>query len=146
MPIDLLTLVGAGIGKIFRFSSGFGRFAASVSDETYECEAETFELYFDKLSEVKEVNKLTLFFSGGGTPDVRVLVGTRKHRFQAVTWSTAKLLADSVPGETAFFFRNDGAGSLIRFKIQVNNTSTNFVSELTHLSFDHLENEPDDPE
>lgn len=146
LPVDFTSIVGAGIGKIFRFSDGFGRFAESVSDTTFECEAETYELYYDKLSETKEINKLNLSFTGAGDPDIQVQVGTRPHRLASITWSAAKLLADSVAGEKAFFFRNDGAGKLIRFKFLVNNTAEDYASQLDHLSFHHLENEPDDPE
>src|SRR5690554_1747048 len=102
-------------------------------------------MYFDKLSETDEVNKLTLFFSGASNPDLSVQVGRRPHRLASVIWSTAKPLSSSTRGETAFFFRNDGSARLLRFKILINNTSTDYVSELTHMSFDHLENVPDDP-
>ena len=139
-------LVGAGIGKIFHKSDSFGRFADSVSDSTFQAVWETYEMFAGKLSETSEINKMTLSFSGAGTPDVQLEVGRRAHRFAAVTWGTAKVLSDSVPGETAFFFRSDGVVKLIRFKLTINNTATDYVSEMTHVSFDHLENEPDDPE
>lgn len=138
-------LIGDINGQILRSSGEFGKTPSSESEGVFNCEAHTFEMYFDELDETDEVNAMTLFYAGAGDPDVQLLVGVRKNRKENVTWSPAILITDQIPGETTFNFRNHGAGVLIQFRLIVNNTSTDYVSEFSEVSLHHLENEPDDP-
>lgn len=112
----------------------------------FACEAESYEFYLDSLFNVKEFDKLKLFYSGSGQPNLQLLVGTRNHRFEPVKWSPIQQIAEQLPGETAFYFRKEGVGKLVRFKFVWNNTKTDYISELTNIGFSKLDNADDTPE
>ena len=138
-PIEMY---GSSNGKIFIPSDLYEK----AGGAPFECEAESFEFYAESMFKVKEFDKLKLFYSGAGNPNLQLLVGTRKHRFEPVAWSPIQQLSEQLPGETAFFFKRDGVGKLIRFKFVWNNTKTDYISELTNISFSKLNTEDDEPE
>jgi len=133
-------LYGGSSGKIYIPSTNHVKADASA----IALEVETFEFDFDALFQYKEIDKLIAFYSGGGAPVLNLLVGTRTNRLESVSWSAAQSIANQLSGESAFFIRNLARGKLIRFKFQCDNSNTNYITEITKISFD--KHEPDSPE
>lgn len=111
----------------------------------FDCEAESYEFYWEKLFETTEVNAFTVFYTSAGSPVLELLVGTRKHRNEAITWSAPADINDMLPGETTFHIRAQGVGRLMRFKLRWTTTVDDYITELTNCSFHKLDNSPDDP-
>ena len=55
---------------------------------------------------------------------------------EAVTWSAA--IEPGFVDKPIFFCRDVGVGKLIRLRINIANTDTDFIAELTGLSFDYV--------
>jgi len=139
---DEVLYQGGASGKIYHNIELYQDFDGT----SMPLEAETFEFTLGALFETKEFTRITIFYETLGTPDVRLLVGTRKHRADSVVWSSAELITNQLPGETTFHFRNKGVGRLVRFKFQINNVTTDYVFEITNLEIDFVDNSNDDPE
>jgi hypothetical protein len=133
---------GGNSGKVYSIGEVFSDYDTS----SLEASAQTFEITMGKLFETKEFTRLTLLYTGYGTPVVSLLVGHRKHLMESVTWSSSIAMSDQLPGETTFHFRNNGVGRLVTFKIVITNTATNYVTELTHLEIDFVDVANDNPE
>ena len=103
---------------------------------------ETFDFYFDEVGETNEVNKCVIEYTGGGTPDLTIEIGTRPRQSADVTYSSpiAQVLKD---GTAAFFFRTEGVGKFIRFRFSWNNDETNFIEDLRLVAITKVEDGPD---
>lgn len=112
------------------------RFYSMVNESARIITIETGEIYMESLNVVKEINKITLQYSGAGTPSVTIQLGRRKSRMEAVTWSDP--ISPGYVDRPIFYCRNVGVGKLIRLRINISNTDTNFIAELTGLSFDYV--------
>jgi len=112
------------------------RFYSMVNESARSITIETGEIYMESLNVVKEINKITLQYSGAGTPSVTIQLGRRKSRMEAVTWSDP--ISPGYVDRPIFYCRNVGVGKLIRLRINISNTDTNFIAELTGLSFDYV--------
>lgn len=130
---------GTTNGQILIESGKYGKFDGTP----FKCYAETHEIFADSLLTVKEFDRLKILYSGKGLPKLEVLIGRRKNRFAEIEWSTPMKISEQIPGETTFFIRKDAVGHLIRFAIRWDNTNTDFIDELTHISFVKAENQPD---
>jgi hypothetical protein len=111
------------------------QFYSMVDESARVITIETGELYMDSLSIVKEINRITLQYSGAGSPTITIQIGSRKSRMEAVTWSAA--IEPGFVDKPIFFCRDVGVGKLIRLRINIANTDTDFIAELTGLSFDY---------
>jgi hypothetical protein len=74
-----------------------------------------------------------LQFKEVGTAPILLQVASRHHLHEPVVWSAPISLTRTVD-ETAFFFRNLGAGKFLRFKLTCANTAENALVELYTIS------------
>lgn len=139
-PASSLTeFYGADNGRILVPSKKFGK----ADGTPIVCSAESQELFAESLFKVKEFDKLKILYTGAGLPDLRVSIGSRKHRNEKVVWSADLKKEEQIPGEATFHFHREAVGHLVRFKFSWNNTDADYISELTHISFDKLQDVPD---
>lgn len=139
---SLLELHGGSAGAVYNANAAFQRSAGSA----IAFQAETYEMFAETLFKKKEFDQAVLHFTGAGAPDIQLFIGTRNHRLDAVTWSSARALSTQLAGECVWHFRRDGVGKLVQFKLTWNNTSTDYVDQLTNFSLAKLENGPDTAE
>lgn len=138
-PVEMY---GTTLGRILIPSGFYER----PDGTPFDLEFETYEFYVDSLFNVKEIDKIKACYSGGGQPNLQLTIGSRNHRFDPVVWSPIQQLSEQLPGETAFYFRKDGVGKFLRFRFKWQNTKTDYISELTNISFSKLDNGDDTPE
>ncbi len=103
------------------------------------CQIETYEFFAESLFNEKEFDVLCLHYAGEGRPNIKLFIGTRNNRLAPIVYSSAVEAWDQLEGETVFHFRNKGVGKLVRFKFSWENTATNYVTELTNLSLNKLD-------
>lgn len=125
------------IRDLFGTSTGLIGTEQNVNEEVDESplpiELESFDLYYEETATVKEIAKLVLQFKEVGTAPILLQVASRHHLHEPVVWSAAIPLTRTVD-ETAFFFRNLGAGKFLRFKLTCANTAENALVELYTIS------------
>lgn len=101
---------------------------------------ETFDFYFKTIGERNEVTKALIEYTGSGTPDLVVSIGSRDNQSATITWS-ATTAVDSTLGSLAFYIREIGLGKYIRFKFTWGNTALNRITDLRLLSLIHVEDD-----
>lgn len=101
---------------------------------------ETFDFYFDTIGEVSEITKALIEYTGAGTPNLTVSIGTRDNQSAAIVWSATKAV-DTSKGSLAFFIRSIGVGKYIRFRFAWGNTDANRITDLRLLSLVKVEEE-----
>ena len=93
--------------------------------------AETFDFFFDSISEQKEVDELTLAYKTVGGTDISLEIGRRDVLDDAISWSSPVAMSNMIDGQKTFFFRNSGVGRYIRFKLSWTNQAASAVKEIS---------------
>lgn len=101
---------------------------------------ETFDFYFDTIGEMNEVTKALIEYTGNGSPNLTVAIGTRDNQSAAIAWSATRAV-DSSKGSLAFFVRSIGVGKYVRFRFAWGNTDANRITDLRLLSLVKVEEE-----
>lgn len=114
-----------------------------LDGSSFASEIETFDFFFEDIEETKEVTKATIEYTGLGQPDIRVEIGSRHNQSEDIVWSSPIGLTNQ-GGSLNFFFRSEGVGKYLRFRLTWNNTDTAYIDDLRFLSLKKVEN-GDDP-
>jgi hypothetical protein len=103
--------------------------------------AETFDFFFDDVTEVKEFLKFTITFTGGGSPAPVIEISSRDRLSQADDWQAA-VLSESVDDTYSGYFRAAGVGKFVKFRILIDNTDTDYITDLLFFSLTKVEDAP----
>lgn len=104
---------------------------------------ETFDFYFGNFNLVKEILTVILDYVGVGTPNITCSIASRENQSEPIVYATA-IPMSNIDGSFAFYSRTPGVGKYLRFKFTWNNTSTDYITDLTLLAFSKIDHSPDE--
>lgn len=144
-PLIIPQLVGASFNlpmMVGKLAGAVLQYALLTNDASV---IETTDFYFDNFHAKKEITKVVVDITGGGTVPVTVQVGTRQNQQASVTWATALTMSSATDGSFSFFIRSQGQGKYIRFRFTAVNTSeTNYITDYRLISFVKVEDSDGD--
>lgn len=121
----LIPQLAAVVGQI-------GKVDGTVEPAIYsavEGKVETFDFFYDSIDEVKTLIRAVVEFTGGGSPDLELEIGSRDSQFETISWSSP-ISVTNYKGKKAFFFRSTGIGKFIRLRFTWTNSNTNYIDDM----------------
>lgn len=135
------------VPQLTGLNTGSGILVGQVSNELLDAEntpiiaeAETFDLYYEYPDLTKELNKASIEFTGLGRPDIQLEIGIRANQLEDIEWCTP-IDVLQLNGTFSFFFRVQGVGKFIRFRLSWTNTETDYIDDIRLLSVIKVEDE-----
>ncbi len=105
--------------------------------------AETFDFFFGSIEFKEEVTKISIEYTGTGSPALTVKVASRNNQDEALSWSSA-IPVTNIDGSRSFYIRNEGVGKYLRFKFEWENTATDYITDLRLLSIVQVQDDDSD--
>jgi hypothetical protein len=129
--VEEVALMADTSGNIFELDAT--KFA-SKDDSAQTCTLETHDFFFGSSMDMEELDELKLVCTRVGSPDLTLSIGTRNNQDESLTWTDLDI--DNIRSNDIMFgLRSVTASKYIRIKIVVNNTDTDYISELYGFEF-----------
>lgn len=131
------TLVGTLIPTIGKADDSYVKLINTAMDQKME----TTDFFWEEIGKVKEVTKVILEYTGAGTPNLNIYIGTRHNQFESITWSNAVAVDTTTAGVMTFFVKAEAVGRYLRFRFTWGNTAVSYITDLRLISFVKVENQ-----
>jgi hypothetical protein len=92
---------------------------------------ESHELFFGSFMGTKEVSEVKLIYRAVGNPVITMQVGYRNDQSEEITWTEKVSAQDiTIDSESRFIFTTAVRGKLFTFRIEIENSDTDYIEEL----------------